>query len=153
MRILLPTGKVTYTIVQEAAKGFDADVVVTGELASFLTPGQVRSLLSSDASYDLVLVSGMCTASFADVEQETGIPIYRGPRHAADIGLVLPLIGKIELSRDIPADEFLSGERRKEALARISRKEAERAPTFALRGVKIGGGTRIKVLAEIMDAH
>ena len=89
MRILLPTGKVTYTIVQEAAKGFDADVVVTGELASFLTPGQVRSLLSSDASYDLVLVSGMCTASFADVEQETGIPIYRGPRHAADIGLVL----------------------------------------------------------------
>ena len=153
MRILLPTGRVTYTIVQDAAKGFDADVVVTGELASFLTPAQVRSLLMSDASYDLVLVSGMCTASFAQVEQETGIPIYRGPRHAADIGLVLPLIGKIELSRDIPADEFMSGERRKEAYSRISRYEEEKEPEFSLRGVKVGGGTRIKVLAEIMDAH
>ena len=153
MRILLPTGRVTYTIVQDAAKGFDADVVVTGELASFLTPAQVRSLLMSDTSYDLVLVSGMCTASFAQVEQETGIPIYRGPRHAADIGLVLPLIGKIELSRDIPADEFLSGERRREAYTRISRNEEEKEPVFALRGVKIGGGTRMKVLAEIMDAH
>ena len=153
MRILLPTGRVTYTIVQDAAKGFDADVVVTGELASFLTPAQVRSLLMSDTSYDLVLVSGMCTASFAQVEQETGIPIYRGPRHAADIGLVLPLIGKIELSRDIPADEFLSGERRREAYTRISRNEEEKEPVFVLRGVKIGGGTRMKVLAEIMDAH
>ncbi len=153
MRILLPTGRVTYTIVQDAAKGFDADVVVTGELASFLTPAQVRSLLMSDTSYDLVLVSGMCTASFAQVEQETGIPIYRGPRHAADIGLVIPLIGKIELSRDIPADEFLSGERRREAYTRISRNEEEKEPVFVLRGVKIGGGTRMKVLAEIMDAH
>lgn len=153
MRILLPTGRVTYTIVQEAAQGFDADVVVTGELASFLTPAQLRDLLFAGSSYDLVLVSGMCTASFRDVEQETGIPIYRGPRHAADLGLVLPLLGKMELSRDIPADEFLSEERRKGAISRITQMEEEKEPAFTIRGVKIGGGTRIKVLAEIMDAH
>jgi len=143
MRILLPTGRVTYTIVQEAAQGFDADVVVTGELASFLTPAQLRDLLLTGSSYDLVLVSGMCTASFRDVEQETGIPIYRGPRHAADLGLVLPLLGKMELSRDIPADEFLAEERRKGAISRITQMEEEKEPAFTIRGVKIGGGTRI----------
>jgi len=153
MRILLPTGRVTYTIVQEAAQGFDADVVVTGELASFLTPAQLRDLLLTGSSYDLVLVSGMCTASFRDVEQETGIPIYRGPRHAADLGLVLPLLGKMELSRDIPADEFLAEERRKGAISRITQMEEEKEPAFTIRGAKIGGGTRIKVLAEIRDAH
>ena len=153
MKILLPTGRVTYNIVKEAASKYNADVVETGELASFLTPSQVLSLLRSDSSYDLVLVSGMCTASFKEVEQETGIPVYLGPRHAADLGLVLPLIGKTELSCDIPADEFLAGERKKEAYKKISRLEEEKEPIFSLRGVKIGNGTRLKVLAEIMDAH
>jgi hypothetical protein len=95
----------------------------------------------------------MCTASFAAVEEEIGIPIVRGPRHAADLSLVLPLIGKIQLSREIPADEFLANERRKEAYDRIKESEEGKIPIFSIRGVKIGGGTRIKVLAEIMDAH
>ncbi|HPY59874.1 MAG TPA: dihydropteroate synthase-like protein [Methanospirillum sp.] len=153
MRILLPTGRVTYNIVKEAARELDADVVETGELASFLTPSQVLSLLRSDPSYDLVLVSGMCTASFKEVERETGIPVYLGPRHAADLSLVLPLIGKTELSREIPADEFLSEERKREAYKKISDLEEGREPVFSLRGLRIGNGTRIKVLAEIMDAH
>ena len=153
MRVLLPTGRVTYPIVSKLAEKFDAKVVITGELASFLTPAQLRNILRAEPSYDLVIVSGMCTASFAAVEEEIGIPIVRGPRHAADLSLVLPLIGKIQLSREIPADEFLANERRKEAYDRIKESEEGKIPIFSIRGVKIGGGTRIKVLAEIMDAH
>jgi dihydropteroate synthase-like protein len=153
MRILLPTGRVTYTMVCDAAKGFNADVVVTGELASFLSPEKLLSILRSGESYDMVLISGMCTASFLSVEDETGIPVYRGPRHAADLRMVLPLIGKIPLSREVPAEEFLSGERKKEAYKKIAAREVEGEPAFCIRGVKIGGKTRIKVLAEIMDAH
>jgi len=153
MRILLPTGRVTYNIICEAARGFDADVVVTGELASFLSPGQLLSILRLGKRYDMVLISGMCTASFQEVEEETGIPVYRGPRHAADLSLVLPLIGKILLSREIPADEFLSGERRKEAYKKIAEREENSQPDFVIREVKIGTTSRIKVLAEIMDAH
>jgi dihydropteroate synthase-like protein len=152
MRILLPTGIATCETVSKAAAGMDADVVVTGEIASFLTPAQLEALLH-DGGYDLALVSGMCTASFEEVEQRTGVPIYRGPRHAADLALILPLLGTARLSRTVPADDFLVAERHAEALRVIARREEEAEGEYLIRGVKIGGNSRIKVLAEIMDAH
>ncbi len=152
MRILLPTGAATASVVEDAARGFDANVVVTGEIASFLTPRQLRTLLEEER-YDMAIVSGMCTASFLEVEQETGVPIYRGPRHAADLASVLALLGSVELSRTVPADEFLAGIRREQAFRRIEQAEEEADCTFLLRGVKIGGDSRMKVLAEIMDAQ
>ena len=71
MRILLPTGAATEEMVRKAVAGFDADVVVTGEIASFLTPHTLHALIQKK-KYDLVIVSGMCTASFEKVERETG---------------------------------------------------------------------------------
>ncbi|MCX6688312.1 MAG: dihydropteroate synthase [Methanoregula sp.] len=152
MRILLPTGAATEEMVRRAAAGFDADVIVTGSIASFLTPHALRTLLLRK-KYDLALVSGMCTASFEQVERETGVPVYRGPRHAAALALVLPLLGTVTLSRTIPADTFLVAQRADDAMRRV--REAEEAAGFDLliRGVKIGGGSRMKVLAECMDAH
>ena len=152
MRILLPTGTATEAIVRKAAAGFDADVVVTGDIASFLTPHALHSLMQK-GTYDSVIVSGMCTASFEGVERETGIPIYRGPRHAADLSLVLPLIGTEIISRTVPADDFLIAKRAEQAVHRILEKEQAAGSDYLIRGVKIGGSSRIKVLAEIMDAH
>ena len=152
MRILLPTGEATEALVRAAAIGYDADVVVTGAIASFLTPDQLRTLLRKDR-YTIVIVSGMCTASFREVENEFGVPIYRGPRHAADLSLILPLLGTIELSRTLPADDFLAAQRQQEAYVTLSQKEEMAECDFFLRGVKIGGNARMKVLAEIMDAH
>jgi dihydropteroate synthase-like protein len=152
MRILLPTGRATLEVVREAAAGIDARVVVTGEIASFLSPARLAELLSEE-KYDMAIVSGMCTASFSSVEAESGVPVYLGPRHAADLDLVLPLLPGVRLSRTIPADEFLAGERRKKAELRIASAEQESDFLYSVRGVKIGGGSRMKVLAEIMDAH
>lgn len=152
MRILLPTGSATESLVRRAAAGYDADVVVTGEIASFLTPHALRLLLK-DKTYDCVIISGMCTASFDQVERETGTAIYRGPRHAADLAMVLPLLGTETLSRTIPADDFLAARKAETAMRRIEEKEQQAKPDFFIRGVKIGGDSRIKVLAEIMDAH
>ena len=118
MRILLPTGRITEDTVKEAARGYRATVVVTGEIASFLSPGDLRELIQA-GRYDLVIVSGMCTASFRRVEEETGVPVFRGPRHAADLAMVLSLLGKISLSREVPADEFLALQRSEEAHSRI----------------------------------
>ncbi len=151
MRILLPTGRATADIVRQAASGIDADVVITGELASFLTPRQLTRYVRA-GKYDMVIISGMCTASFKSVEEETGIPIYRGPRHAADLSLILNQQG-ITLSRDLPADDFLANLKKEEALSKLIRSEAIATAHFSIRGCKIGGGSRIKVLAEIMDAH
>lgn len=152
MRILLPTGAATGEMVRKAAAGHDADVVVTGEIASFLTPHRLRELLAKK-KYDLVIVSGMCTASFESVERETGIPVYRGPRHAADLSLILPALPGLTLSRTVPADEFLAGKKADEAMHRVADLEREAGSDFLIRGLKIGGGSRMKVLAEIMDAH
>jgi len=152
MRILLPTGAATEEMVKKMATGFDADVVVTGSIASFLSPHALRALLMRK-NYDLALVSGMCTASFEQVERETGIPVYRGPRHAADLGLVLPLLGTVTLSRTVPADAFLAEKKAEEAMTRVREQEQAAGFDFVIRGTKIGGGSRMKVLAEIMDAH
>ncbi|MDK2916214.1 MAG: hypothetical protein PWR25_771 [Euryarchaeota archaeon] len=156
MRILLPTGSATAGIVKAAAERFsgryEIDVAVIGEIASFLTPGELRRLLAG-GNYDMAIVSGMCTASFADVERETGVPVYRGPRHAADLVPVLSVLGTVTLSKTVPADEFLAEARREEACRRVALLEADAEAEFIIRGVKIGGGSRMKVLAEIMDAH
>ncbi len=152
MRILLPTGRITRDMVQEAAAPYEATVVETGELASFLTPVMLRDLIKA-GSYDMVITSGMCTASFQQVEEETGIPIFRGPRHAADLPMVLRLIGTIPLSREIPADDLITDIRHREATEKLTQLEERAEPAFLIRGVKIGGNSRMKVLAEIMDAH
>ncbi len=152
MRILLPTGAATESLVRRAAAGYDAEVVVTGEIASFLTPHALRMLLKKKKC-DCVIVSGMCTASFEKVERETGVPIYRGPRHAADLALVLPLLGNVTFSRTIPADDFLAARKAEDARRRLEKEEQRAVPDFLIRGMKVGGGSRIKVLAEIMDAH
>ncbi|HDR72388.1 MAG TPA: dihydropteroate synthase-like protein [Methanoculleus sp.] len=152
MRILLPTGKKTASIVQRAAGVYDADVVVTGEIASFLTPSQLASLLKR-GEYDLAITSGMCTADFREVEAASGVPVYRGPRHAADLPLMLRLLSAMEFSRTVPADEFLALRRRQKAAGQLRRQEEGAACAYRIRGLKIGGSSRIKVLAEIMDAH
>ncbi|MGA2160692.1 MAG: dihydropteroate synthase-like protein [Methanoregula sp.] len=152
MRILLPTGAATVDIVRKAAAGFNADVMVTGKIASFLTPHALRELITKGA-YDAVVVSGMCTVSFEQVERETGVPVYRGPRHAADLAGILPLVGKVPLSRTVPAEDFLAAGKAKDAVKRVMAAEITAEPEFVIRGVKIGGTSRIKVLAEIMDAH
>jgi len=152
MRILLPTGRATREMVEEAAAGLDARVVVTGEIASFLTPGQLQDLLLRDR-YDMAIVSGMCVASFRGVEEATGVPVFLGPRHAADLGYVLSRLPGITLSRTIPADEFLAARMKEEAESRVNAAEAASDFSFMVRGVRIGGTSRMKVLAEIMDAH
>ncbi len=152
MRILLPTGAATIEAVKKAAAGIDASVVVTGEIASFLTPEILRELVQK-GDYDMVIVSGMVTASFREVEEETGIPVFLGPLHAADLGTVISSLDTIPLSRTVPADEFISAMRREDACLKLVGLERSAIVDYVIRGTGIGGTSRTKVLAEIMDAH
>jgi len=152
MPILFPPGTATEALVREAVAGLDAEVAVTGEIASFLTPQRLLDLVRADR-YDYVVVPGMCTASFAAVEEATGVPILRGPRHAADLPLMVELLGKVEFSRDVPADDLLRDLRRDDAYRKVRSIEKNAEWDLLLRGVKVGGTSRCKVLAELMDAH
>ncbi len=152
MAILFPTGAATEAAVRAAVSELDADVVVTGEIASFLTPRQLRDLLMA-GSYEFAVVSGMCTASFASVEEETGVPVLRGPRHAADLPLMVAQLSRVEFSRDVPADDLLRHLRLEDACRKVRSIEKNAGWDLLVRGVRVGGTSRIKVLAELMDAH
>lgn len=155
MHVLFPTGRQTKDALTAALSGikdFDYEIAVSGEIASFLTPERLKELICEHPS-DAVVVSGMCTADFSAVAADTGVPVFRGTRHAADMRLAVPLLLSGRLSVSEPADMLLDAERRKEAQQRLLTLEEEADAAFSLRGVKFGGTSRIKVLCEIMDAH
>ena len=104
------------------------------------------------AGYDMILVSGLCKADFSELERELGIPIRLGPKNARDIGEVLKHASEIEFSASVPADIFLSEKRRENALKEVASFERAASASFSVKGVKIGGDSRMKVCAEIVDA-
>ena len=151
MKILLVTGRLAEDQVRSFAG--EADVLVADtDVAAFVTPQMLFQ--AAPRGYDLILIPGAVTADFHEAERALGSPIRLGPKHAADLGEVLPLIekGELEPSRTIPSCQLLLGEMREKALRDIERLEAQAEAFLQIGRVKIGGGSRMKVLAEVVDA-
>ena len=163
MRIALATGRKAEEMVKEAVSAANlAHItceVLTQDLniAAFSTPGSLRKALEKYDSpkklnYDLILVSGFCKADFSDLEEEIATPIRLGPRHAYDIGEALQYAEEVEFSSSTPADVFLAEKRKADAMQQLYELESGVTETFSIKGVKIGGGARMKVCAELVDA-
>ena len=151
MKVLLVTGRLAEAQVRSFAK--DADVLVADvEVAAFITPELL--LEAAPRGYDLILIPGAITADFREAERALSAKIRLGPKHAADLKEVLHHLagGKIELSRTVPACRLLIGKMREQAQGEVERLEAGAGAPLRIRGVKIGGSSRMKVLAEIVDA-
>jgi dihydropteroate synthase-like protein len=168
MKVVLATGRKAAGMVKDAVKAAAVSApritceMLTQDLniAAFSTPQSLRKAL---ARYDeskkaekrernLILVSGFCTADFSELERELGIPIRLGPRHAYDISEALRFVEELELSPHTPADIFLAEKRRANAKQHLDDLERGVSETFSIKGVKIGGGARMKVCAELVDA-
>jgi dihydropteroate synthase-like protein len=150
MRALAVTGRLAEGMVREAV-GDRADVLVMNvDVASFITPKMLRE--ASPSSYDIILIPGAITADFGPVAAELGTKIRLGPKHAVDLRSVLPLLDSVELSATVPACVLLEEKMRSEARAAISSLEAGSYAPLSIKGVKVGGASRMKVLAEIVDA-
>ncbi len=133
------------------AVGDRADVLVMNvDVASFITPKMLREARPS--GYDIILIPGAITADFGPVEVALGTKIRLGPKHAVDLRRVLPLLDLVELSATVPACVLLEGRMREEARAAIDELEARAKASMVIGGVKVGGESRMKVLAEIVDA-
>jgi dihydropteroate synthase-like protein len=151
MKVLLVTGKLAESQVRAFAG--EADVLVANvDVASFITPQML--LGRAPQGYDLILIPGAITADFREAERALGAKIRLGPKHAADLGIVLYHLAteKIKLSRTVPACQLLEGKMRENALDQVERLENMAGAPQQIRGVKIGGSSRMKVLAEIVDA-
>lgn len=151
MKVLLVTGRMAESQVRAFAG--EADVLVADvDVASFITPQMLLS--AAPQGYDLIMIPGAITADFREAERALGAKIRLGPKHAADLKVVLHHIAKekIELSRIVPACQLLEGNMREQAQGEVERLEAGAGAPLRIRGVKIGGSSRMKVLAEIVDA-
>ncbi len=155
MNILIVTGRKASNIVRKAIEGLrDVDMQVLNlDIAAFTTPKLLRdTLLNLKQKFDLVLVSGLCGGDFSKLEKEFNVKIRLGPKHASDLGLILKYVDKIELSSKIPACLLLAELIRKDALQKVQALEKNAEYEFLIKNLKIGGGSRMKVLAEIVDA-
>jgi len=149
MKILAVTGRLAQEMVREQAKGSDVLVLDT-DIAAFVTPEMLKR--ASPAGYDLILLPGAVTADFSSVEKDLGAKIRLGPKNAADLGTVLDHLGELELSSRTPACILLESTLRSRALAVVSELESQSDFSLLIKGVKIGGRSRMKVLAEVVDA-
>ncbi len=151
MDILVVTGRLAENTVKKAV-GNEADVLVLDiDIAAFVTPALLRSSLP-EKKYDLILISGLAAGDFSRLEKEISMTVRLGPKHAADLDFVLSYAENITFSKKVPACELLTGKRRSSALDKIKELENRAVSPLTLKGVKLGGNSRMKVMAEIVDA-
>ncbi len=146
MRILLVTGKLAEHDVKKNSMGCDV-YVVDIDVAAFITHKHLRKIDLS--KYDMVLVPGLAKGKWKELEKEKGVKIRLGPIHAYDIPKVVEMIDKIELSHEVPADRMIEIEKEREILELISKEDIG---VFDINGIQIGGRSRMKVVAEVVDA-
>ncbi len=151
MDILVVTGRLAENAVRKSVQNMADVLVLDIEVASFITPALLKRYLY-DTRYNLVLIPGLASGDFRALERESGTPVMLGPKHAVDLGFVLSYSEDITFSREVPACELLARMRRTNAFEKIAELEERSVSPFIIKGVKLGGNSRMKVMAEIVDA-
>lgn len=163
MKVLLVTGKLAEKRVKKVAHKFHYQVyVASDEVASLIKPKVLAGKLKEEKIHglDMVIVPGLITGDLAVVEKATGMKTYMGPRDVADLEYVLKNLGKIELSKKVPADVLLKDELRKRAYVELEKVIAPRyiesklklPGNFLIHGLPVGKAFPMRVVAEIVDA-
>ncbi|MDV3103295.1 dihydropteroate synthase-like protein [Thermococcus waiotapuensis] len=111
-RILLVTGRLAEPLVRKYGKGCDVFVTPVS-VAAFLTPELIAHYLKKagirSEDYDLILIPGLVRGSAQIIEDELGIPAFKGPRNAMDLPQTLKALSEgFRLSKEKPADELFS---------------------------------------------
>jgi dihydropteroate synthase-like protein len=162
MKVLVVTAQLAAEVVKQQVKLSDVgcDVLVLPRpVAALLNTSYIaRKLKEEDVKrYDMILLPGLCFGDLDVVEKAVGMPVYKGPKYAADLPAVLELVGSVTLSKTIPACELLCSKLRVEAEAYVSKCEQEalgvsEPSRIKIRGLSVGRGLPIRVMAEIVDA-
>lgn len=153
MKVLIATGRLAERTVRHSV-GDNADVLVLDvDVAAFITPHRLLSAIKEqNGIYDVILVPGLASGDFSMVAKELGCKVFLGPKHAYDLGSVLKLADGMDLSLEVPACELLSDIWRELALETLVELENNADMLAMIGDVKLGGGSRMKVMAEIVDA-
>jgi dihydropteroate synthase-like protein len=148
MKVLAVTGKLAEKDVRKYAESADI-YVVDIDVAAFITPHFLEKL--DLQKYDLVLVPGLTRGQdWEGLERKKGSKIRLGPIHAYDLKFLMPVIDKVELSHEIPACRLISKIKAEESFKLVD--ELEEHYSFKIKNTGVGGSSRMKVVAEIVDA-
>ncbi|MGP3668206.1 MAG: dihydropteroate synthase-like protein [Candidatus Bathyarchaeota archaeon] len=155
-KILIVTGLLAEGAVKKQVKksSVKADVLVLPiQVAAFLTPAYIlRKLKEANIDgYNLILVPGMIKGSVAEISKSLGVAVFKGPKHAVDLQLILENIDKLELSTVKPACELLS-EKLKKCWQAGVKSLRFKDKSFSGENVYASSKTLPIVMAEIVNA-
>ncbi|HMK54947.1 MAG TPA: dihydropteroate synthase-like protein [Methanobacteriaceae archaeon] len=169
MKILIITAKLASRLVKKVTTNSEHEVhvhTVNTPIAAFLTPriiiNEIDNMSSEKLeSLDMIITPGLVRKDVSPIGDVTGIPTFKGSTDAADLGVVLEMIEKIDLSSKKPADKLIEEELRKRALKYIQNFEEDskniekllKKPENILVGdLPVGEDFPMRVLAEIANA-
>ncbi|ADT83617.1 dihydropteroate synthase-like protein [Thermococcus barophilus] len=164
MKILLVTGKLAEPLVRKYGK--DCDVFVAPvSVAAFLTPKLIAHYLKKagikSEDHDLILIPGLVRGSAQIIEDELGIPTFKGPKYAFDLPQVLKALREgFKLSKEVPADDLFQRDALKKVediknktKNKVYIKRALKKPyNFLIGNLPVGFDFPHRILAEIVDA-
>ena len=163
MNILLVTGQLAEPIVKRYAKMSPAHPIVISlpfAVAALMTPKYISRELKimNVKDFDLILVPGEVRGDVSLVSDVLGIPTSKGPRHAADIPLVISMLPEIILSTTTPACEIIREELKLKALEVLNDVDVNRnvllknPGNFQIGKLAVGQDFPSRIIAEIVDA-
>ncbi|WP_297467672.1 DUF6513 domain-containing protein, partial [Thermococcus sp.] len=163
-KILLITGRLAEPLVRKYGEGCDVFVTPVS-VAAFLTPELIVHYLKKAGikrgNYDLILIPGLVRGSAQVIEDELGVPTFKGPRNAMDLPQILKALRKgFKLSKEKPADELFSldGLKKAEDIRNRTRnrryiEKALKKPWNVLIGnLPAGRDFPARILGEVVDA-
>ena len=163
-KILLVTGKLAEPLVRKYGKGCDVFVTPVS-VAAFLTPELIVRYLKKAGirgeDYDLILIPGLVRGSAELIEDELGIPAFKGPRNAMDLPQTLKALNEgFKLSKELPADELFSFDalkrvediRNKTRNRRYMEKALKKPWNIMIGNLPAGRDFPARILGEVVDA-
>ncbi|MFX1510241.1 MAG: dihydropteroate synthase-like protein [Promethearchaeota archaeon] len=171
MKILLVTGTIEAPhlrqILEDHPSPHSFDVLeLPLAVAAFLHPKYVTSQIKLRGpleKYNLILLPGMVSGDTRIVTESTGIPTYKGTRHAVDLPLLFDILFDAEnqLSTTQPADLVLDAQLTKKAQSDLAKGEKLLKGKIPEGYLTLGRGTNsliigprlpMRIIAEITDA-
>ena len=169
MKILIVTGKLASSLVKKVSSQSKHEIHVhtmKTPIAAFLTPRKIiKEIKKLNYKYlksiDIIITPGLIRKNVNPIQDEMGIPTYKGPKDAADLPVVLEMIEKLDLSSKVPADKLIEDELKRRALTFINnfekdeennKKLLEKPENIMIGNLPVGEDFPIRVLAEIANA-
>ncbi len=166
-KVLLVTGRKAEELVRDYSSEVERETKVEVfpiSVASFMSLSLfLRELEKEDLEdFSMILTPGLANFDLREAEDELGTSVFKGPKHAADLPLVLEKLPDLELSKERPAsdlleEETLSGAREKiEEVERRTLENLDETKNFRIgegdASVIVGEDFPPRIVGEIVDA-